>query len=480
MRTVQEESGQHLERTGIRPVSPGDRTYGFFDLFWNWFGDGANASSWYFGGLLALSGVSILFWNTFFWTPLIILPWATLAYMAYRTGGTTVVLARPALGVTGGSLFLGVAETVVQIGWTTVTTYIGAVSLVQIWNGGEGTADPSSGKAALIFPVALIALLQGAVATLGPKAIRILKWIASLLLLGFGGVETYEVLSRWDLSRILSYGKSAPVFTPMQLLDISFINIWTWLQVGDFARLSKNPRVAVWASWLGIWSGQAWFVLVGAVGVIGLGLATGHSSPQDSDPARLMGHLGLSGVALSVIFLSSVSVSSSNLYGAGMAFDALWTGSGKTPHSRKALGVVSLIQIVTSFLPLFFASFISYFTSFLSTIGGIFIPLWSLVLTDYLWYRKRQLDVPSLYDLSPGSRYWGRGGFHPPGFLALGLGIAFYYLFPRMAPAVVQSVGVTFPTILWTGGVYFLSLRWRGEEQLCRIKLPADEGEENG
>jgi cytosine/uracil/thiamine/allantoin permease len=163
-----------------------------------------------------------------------------------------------------------------------------------------------------------------------------------------------------------------------------------------------------------------------------------------------------------------------------MAFDALWTGSGKTPHSGKALGVVSLIQIVTSFLPLFFASFISYFTSFLSTIGGIFIPLWSLVLTDYLWYRKRQLDVPSLYDLSPGSRYWGRGGFHPPGFLALGLGIAFYYLFPRMAPAVVQSVGVTFPTILWTGGVYFLSLRWRGEEQLCRIKLPVDEGEENG
>ena len=210
---MQEESGQHLERTGIRPVSPGDRTYGFFDLFWNWFGDGANASSWYFGGLLALSGVSILFWNTFFWTPLIILPWATLAYMAYRTGGTTVVLARPALGVTGGSLFLGVAETVVQIGWTTVTTYIGAVSLVQIWNGGEGTADPSSGKAALIFPVALIALLQGAVATLGPKAIRILKWIASLLLLGFGGVETYEVLSRWAYSWI-SPASSTPVGPP--------------------------------------------------------------------------------------------------------------------------------------------------------------------------------------------------------------------------------------------------------------------------
>ncbi len=478
---MRRESGRHLELTGIRPVSPRERTYGFFDLFWNWFGDGANASSWYFGGLLALSGVPFLFWNTFFWTPLIILPWATLAYIASRTGATTVVLARPSLGVLGGSLFLGVAETVVQIGWTTVTTYIGAVSLVQIWKGGISPAgEASPGSPSLVLPILSIALLQGAVATLGPRAIKILKWVASLLLLGFGGVETYEVLSRWDLSRLLTYGKSAPVFTPVQLVDISFINIWTWLQVGDFARLAKTPKVAVRASWLGIWGGQAWFVFVGAIGVIGLGLATGHANPDDSDPARLMGRLGLSGVALSVIFLSSVSVSSSNLYGAGMALLALLTRGGKTTNPRKALGAVSLIQLATAFIPLLFSSFIGYFTTFLSTIGGIFIPLWSLVLTDYLLHRKRQLDVPSLYETTSRSRYWGRGGFHLPGFLALGLGIAFYYLLPRVAPTVVHTVGVTFPSILWTGGVYLLALRWTSEKDTCRIELLTDDGEKNG
>ena len=478
---MRRESGRHREHTGIRPVSPRERTYGFFDLFWNWFGDGANASSWYFGGLLALAGVPFLFWNTFFWTPLIILPWATLAYMASRTGATTVVLARPALGVLGGSFFLGVTETVVQIGWTTVTTYIGAVSLVQIWKGGGSPEEGSSpGLPSLVLPIALIAILQGTVATLGPGAIKILKWVASLLLIAFGGVETYEVLSRWDLSRLLSYAQSSPVFTPVQLVDISFINIWTWLQVGDFARLAKNERVATWASWLGIWVGQAWFVLVGAIGVIGLGLSTGHASPADSDPARLMAHLGLSGVALSVIFLSSVSVSASNLYGAGMAFLALLTRLKKKADPRMALGTVSLIQLTTAFIPLLFSSFIGYFTTFLSTIGGIFIPLWSLVLTDYFWHRNRQLDVPSLYELTPRSRYWGRGGVHLPGFLALGLGIAFYYMLPKMAPTVVHAVGITFPTILWTGGLYLLSLRWRREGETCRIGLSSDKGEENG
>lgn len=469
-------SSWRMDHTGIRPVSPSERTYGFFDLFWNWFGDGANASSWYFGGLLALSGIPFLFWNTFFWTPLIILPWATLAYIAYRYGATTVALARPALGVRGGDLFLGVAETVVQVGWTTVTTYIGSASIVQIWKGsgfspGTGHTDTTL----LVLAILLIGVLQGVVATLGPGAIKILKWISSLLLLIFGGVETYEVLSRWNLSQILSYRHTAPAFSPVQLVDISFINIWTWLQVGDFARFSRTRGVAVWGSWLGIWFGQAWFVLVGAAGVIGLGLAAGQLSPDDSDPSRLMARLGLSGVALSVIFLSSVSVSASNLYGAGMALLALQNRQGKSPNPTRSLAVVSAVQILTAFIPLLFASFIQYFIAFLSTIGGIFIPLWSLVLADYLFNRKRNLDAQSLFDPSFHSRYWGRAGFNPAGFFALGLGIAFYYTVPHLFPQAVRMTGIALPTILWTGGTYILTLRWMGEGTVCALEKDAEE-----
>ncbi len=455
----------HSSRTGIRPVSPAERNYGFWDLFWNWFGDGSNASSWYFGGLLALAGLPFLFENTFFWTPLIIIPWATLAYIAYRYGATTVVLARPVLGTLGASLFLGLSETFVQIGWTTVTTYIGAASLVQIWNfSGSPAVSGSPPRKELVAAILMIAFLQGTAAALGHVSIKILKWVSSLLLLGFGGMETWKVLSEWDLHRIFSFRSTASPLSIPQLLDISFINVWTWIQVGDFARFSRSGRVAVMGSWLGLWLGQAWFVMVGALGVIGLGLATGHLDPGDGDPSRLMARLGLSYVALSVILLSSVSVSASNLYGAGMAFWAFLTRKGHPVSSSGALLAVSSVQIFTAFVPLFFQTFLGYFTTFLTTIGGVFIPLWSLVLVDYLFCRKGVLDPEGLFGFSPGTAYWFRGGFNPSGLLSLCAGTGFYYGLGHFFPAWSAWTGIAIPTILWTGAVYLFLVRMRMNE----------------
>jgi purine-cytosine permease-like protein len=312
----------------------------------------------------------------------------------------------------------------------------------------------------MIGAILLIVIVQGVVAALGAGAIKIMKWISSLLLLLAGGVETYHVLTQWNLSRILAYRHSAMIFTAPHMLDISFINIWTWLQVGDFARFSKSRRGAFLGSWLGLWTGQAWFVLVGAVGVIGLGLATGHLSPEDGDPSRLMSRLGLSSIALAVIFLSCVSVSASNLYGAGMALLSLFDRKkGGKIHPGAALATASLIQVMTAFIPLLFSSFISYFTDFLTLIGGVFIPLWSLVLADYVLVRKGRLDTRGLFAVSPASPYWARNGFNPAGFLALLSGIVFYYGFPHLVPRVTNSVGVSIPTILSTIAVYRL-LSW--------------------
>ncbi len=442
------------DHAGIRPLSSRERIYGFFDLFWNWFGDSANASSWYFGGLLAMAGLPVLLWNTFLWTPLIILPWALLGLIARRTGATTVLLAIPALGVRGGTLFLGVAETFVQIGWTTVTTYIGAVSLVRIWEG--NSQDSLSGHSLpLVLFLLLIALVQGITASLGAGAIRWLKWIASLLLLFFGGIETWQLLSQWRLRDLLAFhAKGAPPLSPVRLFDISFVNIWTWLQIGDFSRFSKTGRGAFLGSWLGLWIGQAWFVLVGAAAVAGLALLTGHLSAEDSDPSRLMARLGLSWVALSVIFLSCVSVSSSNLYGAGLALLSLRGEKVRREGPGSSLIIVSLLSVGTAFLPLLFSSFIGYFTDFLTMIGGLFLPLWSLVLTDFLFVRKGKLKGEALFDPTASSPYWGRGGFNRAGISALLAGILFYYGFPLLFPEKAGLIGVSLPAILWTGALY--------------------------
>jgi purine-cytosine permease-like protein len=426
---------------------------GFMDNFWNWFGDSANASSWYFGGLLALSGLPFLLGNIFLLTPLIILPWASLAYISRKTGASTVMLARPVLGVVGARMFLGPMETLVQLGWTTVTTYMGATSILALMG--------LHGFGATVSSLLFIAILQGTVVAFGLPAIRLLKWVSSVGLLFFAGWESWIVLEKWGFAHWPHLPEPSSPLSPGALVDISFINIWTWLQVGDFARHATSRKSATQGAFWGLWTGQTWFVGVGAISMLGLAVSRGHFDMADSDPGRMLSGMGLGFVALGVILLSSISVSASNLYGAGMGLSSLFPE--KDPENvGKSLRAVSITQGFTAFLPLLFSSFLSYFTSFLTTIGGIFIPLWSIVLTDYFFCRKGQLSRDDFAFGDDRSSLWGgRGGFNPGGFLALGLGVAFFYAARQFFPAAGRLSGFVIPTIILSSVCYFLIDRFR-------------------
>ncbi len=431
------------------------------DNFWNWFGDSANASSWYFGGLLALAGLPFLLGNMFFLTPLIILPWAALAMIARKTGATTVMLTRPVLGVSGARWFMGPTEVLVQLGWTTVTTYMGATSVQTLLH--------LHGRGSLILSLLSIALLQGIVVSFGLGAIRILKWVSSFLLLFFAGWESVVVLSRWGFSHWPNLPHGSPALSPQMLLDISFINIWTWLQVGDFARHATTEKSATWGAFFGLWTGQTWFVGVGAIAMLALGLSRGTLDVSDADPSTMLSRMGLGLVALSVILLSSVSVSASNLYGAGMGLLSL-VAEGGDVNGKTSLRIVSSLQAMTAFLPLLFSSFLSYFTAFLTTIGGVFIPLWSIVLTDYFFSRKRALSPEDFRFSDSRSPFFDRpGGVNLEGFSALGIGVAFFYGARNLFPQAGGVIGFVIPTILLSSGCYYAINRFRTTRTSCKV-----------
>ena len=427
---------------------------GFMDNFWNWFGDSANASSWYFGGLLALSGLPFLLGNMFLLTPIIILPWAALAYISRKTGASTVMLARPVLGVEGSRMFMGPMETIVQLGWTTVTTYMGATSILALLG--------LHGFVATVSSLLFISFLQGVVVAFGLSAIRLLKWISSIGLLFFAGWESWVVFEKWGLAHWPHFPPPSSSLSVATLIDISFINIWTWLQVGDFARHATSRKTATWGAFWGLWTGQTWFVGVGAISMLSLAISKGHFDMADSDPSKMLSGMGLGFVALGVILLSSISVSSSNLYGAGMGLSSLFPG--KYPNNPgRSLRIVSIVQGITALLPLLFSSFIDYFTTFLTTIGGIFIPLWSIVLTDYFFCRKGKLTREEFSLVDETSSLWGgKGGVNPGGFLALGTGVTFFYGARHLWPGVGLVAGFVLPTILLSSVCYFLIDRLRG------------------
>ena len=183
------------------------------------------------------------------------------------------------------------------------------------------------------------------------------------------------------------------------------------------SRFAKWPKAATVGSWLGVNLGQAWLMLVGAIGAIGVVLDTGVFDPNNSDPSSTIAALGLGSVAFLVIFFATVSTNVTVLYGAGMGL----IGAARPSSPRKYLLFIAILQLAMCFLPLTFAKFIDYFEFFLGVVGGIFIPLWTLVVTDYFIVRRRQVTDADLFagENSDGSTKSRLGDWNAAGWWAM-------------------------------------------------------------
>jgi nucleobase:cation symporter-1, NCS1 family len=163
--------------------------------------------------------------------------------------------------------------------------------------------------------------------------------------------------------------------------------------IGDFGRFAKTSTGATVGSWLGVNLGQSWFMLVGALGVIGVVLDTGIYDPNNADPSSTIAALGLGTVAFLVVFFATVSTNVTVLYGAGMGL----IGAARPSSPRKYLFFIALLQLGMCFLPLAFDQFIHYFEFFLGMVGGIFIPLWTIVVLDYFVVRRTRVTDADLF-----------------------------------------------------------------------------------
>src|SRR5215208_3011566 len=81
------------------------RVFGLWDQAALWFGAGSLPAAWLYGGIMAgwtgLGGALLLILIV---SPISLLPWAFLGYIAARTGGASVAIVRPAFGLKGSSV----------------------------------------------------------------------------------------------------------------------------------------------------------------------------------------------------------------------------------------------------------------------------------------------------------------------------------------------------------------------------------------
>lgn len=437
---------------GLSQIKPEERSYGFADTVWTWFGSGINTGSWFFGGMAASLGMVFVLQYSLLWLPLMMIPWAAVAYIGYRYGASTAVVARPSLG-TKGSRLTGIAQFLVLIGWPSVNSFIAAISLSHVFGAAFGW--PVFGQPGSTWPmvlgILLTAVAQGIITFLGHEAIRYLERVAGVLLLVLGGWVSYIVLSQWNLSDLMAFRVENPAHSVAFYIDLAFGFSWTWAQVADFSRFSRTGKAATLGSWLGLNVGQGWFMLIGAIGTIGVALQTGNIDPNNSDPSSTLATLGLGLVSFLVLIFATVSTNVTVLYGSGMGL--LGAFKGLTP--KKALAIIVVLQLGLCFVPMGFDSFLHYFETFLGVIGGLFIPLWTIILVDYFCIRGARISDRDLFAESAGA-YYGANGWNPAGIAALVLGFLVYFVLAHVFKDVAEQITASFPAILVSGLAYWL------------------------
>lgn len=441
---------------GIDKVDPEGRSFGFWDTTLTWFGSGVNTGSWYFGGMAAALGFGFVLQYSLLWLPLLMIPWAAVAYIGYRHGANTVAVTRSSLGILGSRLS-GLAEFVVCIGWPSVNTYIAAIAMSYVFSTMFGW--PHEGQAGAIWVLSvsifITATIQGIIMVMGHEAIRYLERIAVVLLILLGGWESYIVLTHWDFSKILSFSAAPDMkHSPAFYIDLAFGFCWTWAQVADFSRFSKTGSTATVGSWLGINLGQGWFMLIGALGVIGVALQTGTYSPENSDPSTVLAELGLGTVSFLVIIAATISTNVSILYGSGMGL----VGTFRSRHPRQILVLVALVQLVLCFSPLLFTSFTTYFETFLTVIGGMFLPLWTVVVLDYYLLRRMRIKDQDIFaNDQPGEKQASTFDFwNIRGFTAIALGLLVFYVLTYGLEDIARYTTASFPAIIVSALAYIV------------------------
>jgi purine-cytosine permease-like protein len=453
------------EYQALDEIPPRARAFGVWDQAALWFGAASLPAAWLYGAIMAgwtgLGGALLLILGV---SPLVLVPWALLGYIAARTGGASVAILRPAFGLRGSAL-PAIFYLIFGFGWAAVNVFVGSIGTSFIFKGLLNT--PALGEPGYQGPMATSILVtcavQGFFAIAGHRAIRVMAIAATVGLALLGGYETYLALKTWSVADLFAWHPAQTLTTSIGpfnyaitlalLIDLVVAYNWTWEFIGDFSRFASSPRAGSLGPWLGANAAQTWWFFTGALGVVFLAVQTGQFDPSRSDPNSIATGLGFGWGAYLVILFATVATNAGNIYASALGMSQLFPRTGLS--IRALLTIAALIVVPLSLFPLVVGNLLGSYIFFLDFVGALVIPLWTIVLVDFFLVRRGRYSR-ELFRLE-GGPYWYGGGVHWPGVLSLAAGTTAYWLIAFGFPELRSTITATVPTVVIAGGLYFLS-----------------------
>ena len=349
-------------------------------------------------------------------------------------GVPTMVLLRPSLGLRG-SYLPSVVNVVQLVGWATFEVIVmaqAASALLQRLAGLPGTYP---------FWALGFAILTTVLAVWGPVHVvkKILAKYVIWLVLATTVWLTLAILTSYDMGELLARPGTGdmPFLTAVDLV-IALPISWFPL-VADYSRLTRDRGAAFWGTGLGYFVPHVWFYALGALLVLGAGVAFDPLAPVAPLIAAIAG-LTFGWVALLILLVDETDEGFANVYSAAVSVRNVAPGLRQRDVT---LAIGALVLVLSQVVSL------TQYESFLLLIGSFFVPLLGVLAADYFLVRGGRYDGAALF--TRGGPYWYASGVHWPGLACWLAGAATYVTIAGIAPLGISGtapwLGATLPSL---------------------------------
>ncbi len=323
-------------------------------------------------------------------------------WMSSKTGENAIGVSRLSFGPWGPRLF-GLVNVLQLVGWTAVMVILGSQSLDALSGALWGFHVPWVWKLVL----GLLLLVWAAA---GQGGIRRLNTAAVILLF------LLTLVMGWVVFHADAHPVPAGTLGLSDALELVVTMPLSWLPlVGDYTRRAGKPLGGNLTAVLCYVVGSMWMYAIGLGSALALGTA---------DPTQQMLRAGLGIAGLIIIAVSTATSGFLDVVSAGVSFNNV-LGKAGAKVSALVLGAVGIA------LALIFP--MDQYQNFLFILGALFGPLYAILLSDYIFLKKRVRTTR----------------FAVISFAVWGVGAALYYLLQTLT----TPVGVTVPTVILTAAL---------------------------
>jgi putative hydroxymethylpyrimidine transporter CytX len=352
-------------------------------------------------------------------------------------GITAMVSIRPSFGIRGSNL-AAILNIIQLIGWASIMLIIGG-------RAGAMLGNPLGGLwASQHFWIVVIGLGTLIWALYTGRTIWKVMQTAAVI-----GLLLVVILMTWVSFK--EFGGGIMTVQPQKMpfmigLDLVIAMPISWLPlVADYSRFAERTSSSFWNTWWGYFIISSWMYLLGLMAT----LVTG-----DTDPGvmilRTMGSIGLALPALIMVVFSTITSDFPDIYSATCSMLNISTKIG----AKSLMWIAGILSILVA---LVFPA--DQYENFLLLIGGMFVPLFGIVLTDFFLIRKRELSIEALYE--PEGEYWYTHGINLIAMMAWLLG---FMVFETIA-ILKLSVGGSIPSMLVAGLFYYVTMQTKRNKQ---------------